>query len=46
MIWPNWRGEAVAIVASGESARGQKLDLLRGRVRVIAIKKSYDERDE
>lgn len=42
MIWPNWKGETVAIVASGPSAKKAKVDLIRGQVKVIAIKKSIE----
>lgn len=40
--WPDWRGWPVAIVASGPSAKVEKLDILRGRVKVIAIKQSFE----
>lgn len=40
--WPDWRGQCVAIVASGPSAKPQNLAALRGRIKVVAIKQSYD----
>lgn len=40
--WPDWSGEVLAIVASGPSLKNENLDLLRGRVKVVAIKQSYD----
>jgi hypothetical protein len=36
--FPDWSGEACAIVAPGPSVKGLKLDRLRGKVRCIAIK--------
>lgn len=36
--WPDWRGQAVAIVASGPSAKKTNVDGLRGRLPVLAIK--------
>lgn len=39
--WPDWRGEACAIVASGPSAKNAGVDLLRNRIRVVAINDSY-----
>ena len=36
--FPDWRGKACAIVASGRSAKTARLDLIRGRMPVIAIK--------
>lgn len=41
--WPNWRGATVAIVASGESAKAEKLHLLnKPCIHVVAIKKSFE----
>jgi hypothetical protein len=40
--WPDWSGETVAIIASGPSAKKAKLELLRGRAKVIAIKQNID----
>lgn len=40
--WPNWQGQRCAIVASGPSTKAVKLELLRERVRVIAIKENFD----
>ncbi len=40
--WPDWRGEAVAIIASGPSTKRVDINSLRNRVRVIAIKQSVD----
>jgi hypothetical protein len=39
---PDWRGCAVAIVASGPSAKKAGVDKLRGRLPVIAIKDNVD----
>lgn len=36
--WPDWSGEACAIIASGPSAKKANIALLRGKCRVIAIK--------
>jgi hypothetical protein len=38
--WQDWRGECVAIVAAGPSAKQQQLELLRDRIHVIAINES------
>jgi hypothetical protein len=40
--WPDWRGEAAAVVASGASAKKAGVHLLRGRLRVIAIKETHE----
>lgn len=40
--WPDWTGEAVAIVASGPSAKQASPAQLSGRAKVIAIKKSLE----
>jgi hypothetical protein len=40
--WPDWRGECVAIVASGPSIKGLDLSILRDRIHVIAIKATVD----
>jgi hypothetical protein len=40
--WPNWKGEPCAIIASGPSAKKANLSLLKGRMRVIAIKKNIE----
>jgi hypothetical protein len=40
--WPDWRGECVAIVASGPSTRKADVELLRERIHVIAIKENVD----
>ncbi len=42
MKWPNWSGDVAAIVASGPSAKTANVGLLKGRARVIAIKKSVE----
>lgn len=39
--FPDWRGQACAIVASGPSAAGADLAPLRGRARVIVINSSW-----
>jgi hypothetical protein len=38
--WKDWRGECVAIVASGPSTKTAKVELLRDRIHVIAIKEN------
>jgi hypothetical protein len=38
--YPNWQGETCAIIASGPSTKRVKVDQLRGRMRVIAIKEN------
>ncbi len=41
--WPDWRGKACAIVASGPSTKSAGIEKLRGRLPVIAIKENaYD----
>lgn len=40
--WPDWRGRAVAIVASGPSAKHAGAGVLKGRLPVMAIKKSIE----
>jgi hypothetical protein len=40
--WPDWTGEAVAIIASGPSLKKSDVELLKGRVRVLAIKKNVE----
>lgn len=40
--WQDWRGQAAAIVASGPSTKKAGIELLRGRLRVIAIKENVD----
>lgn len=40
--WPDWRGESVAIVASGPSIKGMDLSVLKDRIHVIAIKVAVD----
>lgn len=39
--WQDWRGECVAIVASGPSAKKANISALRDRIHVIAINESY-----
>lgn len=42
-VWfPDWRGESVAIIASGPSAKSSGIERLAGGCRVIAIKESYE----
>lgn len=38
--FPDWSGQACAIVASGPSAKSAGVDQLRGRLKVIALKES------
>jgi hypothetical protein len=40
--WPDWRGEAVAIVGSGPSIKKTDLSVLKDRIHVIAIKVAVD----
>lgn len=40
--WPDWRGECVAIVASGPSTKTAKVEQLRNRIHVIAIKENVN----
>lgn len=39
--WPNWRGETAVIVAGGASAAKAKLDIAKGRAKVVAINESW-----
>lgn len=41
-MWPDWRGEAAAIIASGMSTKKANVGLLKGRCRVIAIKQNHE----
>lgn len=41
-MWPDWKGEACAIIASGPSAKNANIGLIKGRMRIIAIKKSVE----
>lgn len=41
-MWPDWTGQDVAIVASGPSTKGANVSLLKGRMRVLAIKKNIE----
>jgi hypothetical protein len=38
--FPNWSGQACAIIATGQSAKNANIGLLKGRVKVIAIKEA------
>ena len=40
-MMPNWRGETVAILATGPSLTQADVDAVRGRARVIAVNDSY-----
>lgn len=40
--WPDWTGETCAIVASGPSTKREEVEKLKGRLRVIAIKKNVE----
>lgn len=40
--WQDWRGECVAIIASGPSTKSVNLEILRNRIHVIAIKESVN----
>lgn len=41
-IWPDWTGQTCAIIASGPSVKKADVELLRGRLKVLAIKKSVE----
>lgn len=41
-MWPDWSGETVAIIASGPSAKSAGVHLLKGKMRILAIKRSYE----
>lgn len=40
--WPDWTGETVAIIASGPSVQKEDVELLKGRMRVLAIKRCVE----
>lgn len=40
--WQDWRGECVAIIASGPSTKAADLEILRNRIHVIAIKENVN----
>jgi hypothetical protein len=40
--WQDWRGECVAIVASGPSTKKVQLELLQNRIHVLVIKTNID----
>jgi hypothetical protein len=40
--WPDWRGECVAIVASGPSVKKADVAKLRDRIHVVVIKESFE----
>lgn len=40
--WPAWQGRAVAIIASGVSAKQVNIAALRGRLPVMAIKENHE----
>lgn len=40
--WPDWRGESVAIVASGPSMKKVDVSVLKDRIHVIAIKRTVE----
>jgi hypothetical protein len=42
MDWPDWRGECIAIIASGPTAKKANVGQLRDRIHVVAIKKSVE----
>jgi hypothetical protein len=39
--WLDWQGETIAIIASGPSAKRAGVELLQGKVKVIAINESW-----
>lgn len=40
--WPDWRGRACAIIASGPSAKTANVEQLKGKTAVIAIKENHE----
>jgi len=40
--WKDWRGQCVAIIASGPSVKKARLELLRNRIHVLAIKENVN----
>lgn len=40
--WPDWRGQTAAIIASGPSAKKANVAILKGIVKVLAIKKNIE----
>lgn len=40
--WKDWRGECVAIIASGPSAKGANIAALKDRIHIVAIKENID----
>jgi hypothetical protein len=40
--WQDWRGQYAAVIASGPSVKKEQVAQLRGRVRVLAIKRNVD----
>jgi hypothetical protein len=40
--WPDWSGQTAAVIASGPSLKRSDVELLRGRARVLAIKKNSE----
>lgn len=41
-MWPDWCGETAVIIASGPSLKQKDVDAVRGRAKVIAIKKCFE----
>jgi len=41
-IWPDWSGKAVAIVASGFTTKKSEVEILKGRLPVLAIKRNVE----
>lgn len=39
--WQDWRGECVAIIGAGPSAKREDVEQLRNRIHVIAVNESY-----
>jgi hypothetical protein len=39
--WMDWRGECVAIIGAGPSAKREDVDQLRDRIHIIAVNESY-----
>lgn len=40
--WPDWNGECVAIIASGDSTKRARVEQTRDRIRVFAVKKNIE----
>jgi hypothetical protein len=39
--WPDWAGQYVAIIGGGPSLKRSEVDMLKGRIRTVAINEAY-----